>query len=88
MEITGKIIEVLPIKSGTNARGSWELQSYVLETEEQNPQKLLFDVFGSNRIKEFNLTNGNKYTVTFAVDARETNGRWYGSARAYKVTPA
>ena len=35
MEIQGKIIAVLPEKSGTSARGGWKSQQYVLETEEQ-----------------------------------------------------
>ena len=32
MEISGKIIEVLPLKSGTSPKGEWQSQQYVLET--------------------------------------------------------
>lgn len=55
MEIKGKIIAVLPPKSGTTARGQWQSQQYVLETEEQYPKRLLFDVFGEDKIKQFSI---------------------------------
>jgi hypothetical protein len=33
MEINGKIIELLPEKSGESAKGPWRKQEYILETE-------------------------------------------------------
>ena len=50
MEITGKIIEVLPLKNGTSPKGEWQSQQYVLETIEQYPHKFLFEVFGADKI--------------------------------------
>ena len=40
MELKGKIIAVLPIKSGKSAKGDWQSQQYVLETDEKYPRKL------------------------------------------------
>ena len=35
MEINGKIIELLPEKSGQSANGTWRKQEYILETSSQ-----------------------------------------------------
>lgn len=86
MEITGKIIAALPEVSGVSARGEWKSQTYVIETQEQYPKKLAFDVFGADRIDQFGLQVGDIATVHFDVDAREYNGRWFNSVRAWNVT--
>lgn len=84
-EITGKIIAVLPTKSGTSARGTqWSSQTVVLETQEQYPKKVAFDVLG-DKIAEFNLQVGEKVTVSFDINAREFNGKWFNSVNAWHV---
>ncbi len=87
MEITGKIIAVLPERSGTSARSGseWRCASYVLETMEQYPRKMNFEVFGSDRIQQFNIQLGETMIVSFDIDAHEYNGRWFNSIRAWKV---
>lgn len=87
MEITGKIIAVLPERSGVSARSGaeWRCASYVLETIEQYPRKMNFEVFGSDRIQQFNIQIGETMVVSFDIDAREYNGRWFNSIRAWKV---
>lgn len=87
MEITGKIIAVLPERGGISQRtgAEWKVQEYVLETQEQYPRKMCFDVFGADKIAQFNIQIGEVLTVSFDVDAREYQGRWYNSIRAWKV---
>ena len=87
MEITGKIIAVLPANSGTSARtgNPWMSQTYVIETQGQYPKKLAFDVFGEERIKQFNIKQGDDITVSFDIDAHEYNGRWFNQIRAFNV---
>ena len=46
MEITGKIIRVLPEKSGQSARGGWRKQEYILETQGQYPKTVCFMAWG------------------------------------------
>ncbi len=86
MEIKGKIIAVLPVKSGTTAKGDWQSQQYVLETDDKYPKRLLFDVFGEAKINEFGISKGDVITVSFDPHAEERDGRWYGSNRAWNVT--
>lgn len=81
-EITGKIIAVLPTRSGTSARGTqWSSQTAVIETHEQYPKMVAFDVLG-DKITEFNLQVGEEVTVSFDINAREYNGRWFNSINA------
>ena len=54
MEITGKIIAVLPERGGISKTGNeWKMQEYVIETHEQYPRKVCFNVFGSDKIAQF-----------------------------------
>ena len=86
MEITGKIIAVLPERGGIAKTGNeWKMQEYVIETHEQYPKKVCFNVFGSDKIAQFNIQAGEEMTVSFDINAREYNGRWYNDIRAWKV---
>ena len=87
MEITGKIIFELERRSGKSARtgNDWASQSYVLETHDQYPRRMVFDVFGDDKIQQFNIKAGQELTVSFDIDAREYQGRWFNSIRAFDV---
>lgn len=85
MEIKGKIIQVLPLQSGTSKAGNpWKKQEYVLETQDQYPRKVKFDFFG-DRVEQFPLAIGDDVTVSFDLESREFNGRWYTDVRAWKA---
>ena len=85
MEIQGKIIAVLPTRSGTSARGTqWSSQTSVIETQEQYHKKLAFDVI-NDKIDQFNIQVGEFLTVQFDINAREYNGRWFNSINAWNV---
>lgn len=86
MEITGKIIAVLEPRGGVSKTGNnWKVQEYVLETHDQYPRRMCFDVFGEDKIQLFNIQAGEELTVSFDIDAREWQGRWFNSIRAWKV---
>ena len=88
MELTGKIIAVLPANSGVSSRtgNPWMSQEYVIEVPGQYPRKCLFRIFGEDRIKQFNIQMGEDVTISFDIDAHEYNGRWFNEIRAYNVT--
>lgn len=88
MELTGKIIAVMPERGGVSQRSGseWKAQTFVLETiNEQFPRKLVFDVFGSDKLASFAIKMGETMTVSFDIDAHEYNGRWFNDIRAWKV---
>ena len=87
MELTGKIIAVLEARKGVSPRtgNNWMIQEYVLEMTDTFVRKCVFSVFGEDRIKQFNIHEGETLTIHFDIDAREFNGRWYNDVRAYNV---
>ena len=86
MEIVGKIIQVLPEQSGVGRNGNpWKVQPYVLETLDQYPRKVHFEVFGEDRIKQNPCAIDQLVTVSFDIESREFNGRWYTSIRAWRI---
>ena len=86
MEVVGKITQILPEQSGIGRNGNpWKLQSYVLETIENYPRKVHFEVFGEEKIKNNPCAIDQIVTVSFDIESREFNGRWYTSIRAWKI---
>ena len=86
MELIGKIVQILPLRTGTSKAGNpWQVQEYILETlGTQYPRKVCFELFGDN-VNKFPLQVGQEVTVSIDVESREFNGRWYTSVRAWNV---
>ena len=85
MEISGTIIQILPEASGTSKAGNtWRKQEYILETQEQYPKKICFNLWG-DKIDQSQIAVGEHLMVSFDLESRETNGRWYTDVRAWKV---
>ncbi len=86
MDVVGKIIQVLPAQEGVGRNGNpWKVQPYVLETLDQYPRKVHFEVFGEDRIKQNPCELDQLVTVSFDIESREFNGRWYTSIRAWRI---
>ena len=87
MDVVGKIIAALPPKSGTSQSTGkpWQVNAYVLQTNEHTPKNIAFDVFGAERVEQYNLKVGDMVTVSIDIDAHEYNGRWYNQIRAWNV---
>ena len=86
MEFTGKIIAILQPRSGVSKSGNeWKAQEYVIEDHGMYPRKMCFDVFGADKIEQFNIQMGEELNVSFDVDARQWQDRWFNSIRAWKV---
>ena len=87
MEITGKIIAVLPAQGGVSQRtgNPWKSQDYVIETHDQYPKRCCFRVFGEEKINQFNIQSGEEMTVSFDIDSHEYQGRWFNDVRAWAV---
>lgn len=88
MEITGRIILALPEISGTSKAGNpWKKREYVLETQETYPKKVHFDFFGE-RADQYPLNVGDNVRLSFDIESREYNGRWFTSIRGWKAENA
>ena len=87
MELSGKMIQLLPEKSGESARGPWRKQEYILETDGQYSKQVCFMVW-SDKIDEFAIKEGETLVVSINLESREYNGRWYTDVKAWKVARA
>ena len=88
MEIVGKVIQVLPLQQGTSTRSGnpWTLKTFILETQDGNyPRRVAIEVFGDQRIADNPAEVDQVVTVSFDLESREFNGRWYTSVRAWKI---
>ena len=87
MEIIGKIIVACEPRGGVSKTtgNPWKVQEYIIETHEQYPKKCAFEVFGEDRLQQFNIQVGDELKVSFDIDASEFNGRWYNRLRAWRV---
>lgn len=87
MQITAKLVQVLPLESGTGRNGEWKKQNVIVETDGQYPKKICISIWG-DRINPDQLKEGNDLTIDFDVESREFNGRWYTDVKAWRVEVA
>lgn len=86
LEITGKLIQKLPIQSGVSKTGNnWQKMEFVIETMDQYPKKVCANLWG-DRIDQVDKLNFNDTVkVSFDLESREFNGKWYTDVKAWKV---
>jgi hypothetical protein len=87
MEISGSIIQVLPLQSGESKNGAWKKQDFVIETEGTYPKKVCISMWG-DKINENLITMGTAVTASIEVESREYNGRWYTDVKAWRIEAA
>ena len=87
MDISGKIIQLLPAQQGQGKNGTWKKQEFILETGDTYPKKVCIAVWG-DKIDLNSFKIGDAVDVAFDVESREFNGRWYTDIKAWKLTAA
>ena len=84
----GIVFAILPEQSGTSARGEWHSQNVVFEMQSNSPYPRKVSVkFFNKRDDVARLVTGAAYKVTFDVESREYNGRWYTDVVGRRVEP-
>jgi hypothetical protein len=84
MDISGKIIQLLPVQTGQGKNGTWKKQEFILETGDNYPKKVCIAVWG-DKIDMGSFKTGDLVDVSFDVESREYNGRWYTDVKAWKI---
>lgn len=86
LEITGKLIQKLPMLSGTSKTGNnWQKMEFVIETMDQFPKKICANLWGDRIDMVSRLNIGDTIKVSFDLESREFNGKWYTDVKAWKV---
>lgn len=85
--VDGIITNVLPVQSGVGKSSGkeWHKQTAVLQTSEQYPKSIAFDMFNDRIIP---LQVGQSVHVQISIESREYQGRWYTNANAISVEQA
>lgn len=82
LTLTGKIVQVLPEKSGTtNTQKEYTIQYFVIVTNSQYPKSVHFQAYN----KGLDLKHDEKVKVFFDVESKEFNGKFYTNLNCYKI---
>lgn len=86
LSIKGKVEQILKPESGTSRAGKdWSKQEFVIETDEQFPRKVCFTLFGDKVSLIDGVSAGQEVEVSFNIESREYNGRWFHNINAWKI---
>jgi len=85
MDAIGKLVKVLPEQTGQGKNGTWVKQQFIIETIDQFPKQVCFLAWGekANDLKQF--APGDTLKISFSLESREYNDRWYTDARAWRI---
>lgn len=86
MDISGKLIIVLPAQTGTGKNGVWKKCDFVIETSDKFPKKVCISAWNELSDQIENTAIGSDLQVSFDISSREYNGRWYTDVKAWKVS--
>ncbi len=84
MNIKGKLIDVLPLQTGISKNGQWKKQDVIIETEGQYPKKVCVSFWG-DKINESQLQMGTELDISFELESREFNNKWFTDVKAWKI---
>lgn len=84
MELKGKVIKLLPIQTGTSARGEWKKQEFILEIPGQYPKQVCLYMWG-DAIDSASIKEGEEITAHVEIESREFNNKWYTNVKAWRI---
>ncbi|MCI0501265.1 MAG: DUF3127 domain-containing protein [Epsilonproteobacteria bacterium] len=84
MNITAKLTQLLPLQTGMGKNGQWRKQDIIVETDNQYPKKICISIWG-DKINETQLQIGNVLDISFELESREFNNKWYTDIKALKI---
>lgn len=87
MQFTAKVLSVPPPQRGVGKSGEWKRQEIIVETEDKYPKKVCVSLWG-DKYDTALLQPGVRLAISFDIESREYNGRWYTDVKAWKVEPA
>lgn len=87
MDLQVRIVKILDAQRFVSQKNgeTYVKNIFVGETLGQYPKKVAFSVMGEERFKAMNIVVGGSYTVSFDVESREWNGKWFTDASAWRA---
>lgn len=84
MKITAKLTQLLPLQTGMGKNGQWRKQDIIVETDSQYSKKICMSIWG-DKINENQLVIGTVLDISFELESREFNNKWYTDVKAWKI---
>ncbi len=84
MQITGKIIVILPMVTGIGKSGEWKKRDVVIETDSQYPRKVCIAFWG-DKADAPAIQLDQVVNIDFDLDSKEYNGKWYTEVKAWRI---
>ncbi len=89
MEVTGILVKQTSLREGVSKQNGnpWKIAEYLVEIPGQYPRHIAFRVSDGQvgRIARFESLVGKTVTVSFDIDAREYEGRWFNEINAWGI---
>jgi hypothetical protein len=85
-KVKGRVVDILPLQTGSSARGEWKKMEFVLEVpDDQFPKKICFTLF-NDKTEMIKVSDKNtEVEVSFSLEGREYNGKWYHNVNAFRI---
>jgi len=92
MEVTGKIVKILPIETGQKKDGSgeWKKQLFLVDNNESYNNIHCFEIFGEEKVDNFNKFNklNDVVKVLFNISTNEWQGKYFTSLQSWRIEKA
>ncbi|MFZ5429869.1 MAG: DUF3127 domain-containing protein [Bacteroidota bacterium] len=89
LNLKGKLVRILQVESGVSRAGNaWKKQDFVIETDDQYPKTVCFTLFNDKVTLLAGINPGEPLEVSFDVESREFNGKFYHNLNAWKISKA
>ena len=86
LQVKGKIQQILKPESGVSRAGKeWKKQEFIIETIEQFPRKVCFTLMNDKFSLLEGFTEGDEVNVSFNLESRDYNGKWFHNINAWKL---
>ena len=83
--LTATFVKALPEVTGQGKNGEWRKTDFIVKTNDSYPKQVCFTVWGDTTKLVKELKEGEVVSVSFDIESREYNSRWYTEAKALKI---
>ena len=89
MEVQVTITEICPVENIVSKSTGKEYHKYkfVGKTQGAYPKEICFETLGEDKMAQFNLVAGQNYIISFDIESRRWNDKFFTSINAWKVMP-
>ena len=85
LELTAKLLTLMPVQTGTGKNGEWTKQDFIVETDEQYPKKICIVAWNDTAKTIQNIKPFSTLKMAISIESREYNSRWYTDVRTFRI---